>query len=366
MDKQHEPANVGQRAKLADLEDFTKLGGYKKGSTKRCADKDSDKESRDTKHDDFSEFSHKDDDERHRQPIFKGDGYDGSITSDDWLNKDYIKSKLKVESFDIDMSAMKSLLETTIEDQQFVAEALDVFKATMETKLDELYESVLDRAVDTITENTLEIQEALEEQYDAAVESMNESIEEYLDAAVLEWASENRLAIQESTEAALAQSFMSDLASLLEAYSVKVPEDKTDLYESALEAGEKLYSEFEQLAEEYDNLATEFNETKKILATESFIDEAGLSLMEAEQIRKLANNLEFTDADSFLVKLDMIGESYINLQESKQQSQQQYNPYVDTSLLEDFYDEETYLEEDYSDEHPDVAGILESLQVFKK
>ena len=35
MDKQHEPANVGQRAKLPDLEDFTKLGGYKKGSTKK-------------------------------------------------------------------------------------------------------------------------------------------------------------------------------------------------------------------------------------------------------------------------------------------------------------------------------------------
>ena len=72
MDNQHEPANVGQRAKLPDLEDFTKLGGYKKSTTKRRADKDSDKESRDTKHDDFSEFSHKDDDERHRQPIFKG------------------------------------------------------------------------------------------------------------------------------------------------------------------------------------------------------------------------------------------------------------------------------------------------------
>lgn len=365
MDKQHEPANVGQRAKLPDLEDFTKLGGYKKGSTKRRADKDEHKETRDSKHDDFSEFSHKDDDERHRQPIFKGDGYEGSVTSDDWLNKDYIKSRLKVESFVIDMSAMQSLLESTIEDKEFVAQALDVFKATLETKLDELYEGISETAADLVAENTLEIQEALHEQFEAEVEQMNEAIEEYMDAAVLEWASENQLAIQESAQTALAQSFMQDLASLLEAYNVEVPEAKTDLYESAVEAGEKLYSEYEQLAEDYDALAAEFNETKKILATESFIDEAGFSLMEAEQIRKLASNLEYTDIDSFLDKLDMIGESYINLQESKQT--QQYNPYVDDSLLEDFYEEETgYLEEDYSDEHPDVAGVLQSLRGFSK
>lgn len=357
-DKQHIPATVGDKAILPPLEDITKLGGYK-GNTKRKADKTEHKEPKDGRYDKFTELSHGDDDEKHRQPLFKGDGYQGSATSDEWLNKDYVKSQLKVESFDIDMEAMKQLLESTVEDQEFVTQALDVFKATLQTKLDELQESVVERASDLVLEATLEMQETLSENYDAELEALEESVQEYLDAVVLEWAADNKLAIEESAQTAIAQSFMQDLAGLLDAYNIEVPTEKVDLYEASVAAGEQLYQEFEELQEAYSNLYESHQETNKILVTESFINDNDLTLSEAEQIRKLSSNLEFVDFESFQDKLNMIGESYINLQESRHS----YNPYTDSALLEDEYVTEDEVDDyEHIDHH--VAALMNAGKMF--
>lgn len=334
---------------LEKIEDFTQLGGYKKKSNTRPADNVAHKEAKDSKHDKFSEFSHNDDDERHRQPMFKGDGYEGSATSDEWLDKDFIKSRLKVESFDVDIDSMKKLLENTLQDEEFVTQAMDVFKATLQDAVDKIEESVTEKAVDYITESVLEIQEAYDERLDAEVEHLNESISDYVDVAVMEWIADNKLAIQESTQAAIANAFMDDLGALLEAYSIKVPEDKVDLYESAVDAGNKLYSEYEELLEDYNQLLDEVQSMKRTAVTESWIDDAGLTMAQAERVRTLAENLEFTDVESFTDKLGMIAEAFV---ENKQR-------YVPDSLLEDTYDELDQLDEDeqYDDE---VSGILRS------
>lgn len=347
-DKQHKPQLIGDKEILKAPVDFTKLGGYKK-STKRPADKEN-SEPRDSRHDDFTEFSHKDDDEKHRQPLFKGDGYQGSATSDEWLDKDYIKNMLKTDLKEgFDLSEMQSLLESNSDDKEFVTNCLDIFNATLQSKYEELQEAALETTINVISEYA----EQLNESYEEELAALEEGVSEYLDAVVLEWAHDNKLAIQESAQTSIAQSFMNDLAALLEAYNIDVSEDKMDLYESAVEAGEKLYADYEDLQEAYNELLDDHLQIIKESAVEEFLANTDLTLSESEKIRKLAANLDYESYDSFIDKLSMLGESYINM------SNQRKNPYVNIDMMEDFYvDEDDGIIVESENVADDVVEIL--------
>jgi biopolymer transport protein ExbB/TolQ len=177
------------------------------------------------------------------------------------LNKDYVQKKLVQEAMlDINFDDLQNLLESTSDDKEFVTQALDIFKATINTVLEDSIDKVATAAVEIIQEEaTAGIEEKIDElesQYNEFMEDLDANISDYIDAMVLEWYEDNKLAIQDSTKTSIAESFMSDLKNLMIAYSVEVPEESADLYEASLQTGQQLYDEYAEL-KSYINEVTE-------------------------------------------------------------------------------------------------------------
>ena len=323
-------------------EDTTKLGGYTGSDevNKRSTDNTSQKEPLDQKSMTGIKVI-KDLDQRteYHEPAFQGNGYTGKATA-----AEYITSKLVKEStLDINYDDLQALLESTSDDAEFVSQALDIFKATVNSVIEDSILKLSEAAVEIIEDEArAELEETienLEESYNDKMEQLEENVSDYLDAIVLEWADENKLAIQDTTRTALAESFMADLTQLLEAYNIDIPQEKTDLYEASLETGQKLFDEYSVVKEENEQLKAELDSLNKFVVTESFISESPeLSLVEAEKLRKVSKELTYESIDDFARKLSVISESY----QSKRAPKYELQPQSQDSLFEDFYGEPDY------------------------
>ena len=175
---------------------------------------------------------------------------------------------------------------------------------------------LIEAAVTSITRDHLHkvnayAAEVVAEAYDNAVSALEESVESYLAEEVAEWKEENKLAIESSFKVRVAESFMEGLKDLLEAHYVEVPEDKEDLYESALTAGQQTLDELNSEKERAAVLESEITELKKKLFVESYISSADLTDVQSDKIRSLSESLEFTDVEKMTAKLDALKESVV-------------------------------------------------------
>lgn len=220
----------------------------------------------------------------------------GSVATKSVIGKK-LKENVNVE---IDLADMRGLLEASDADEAFITESLAVFEATMTTVLNAQIEAMVESATEVVEAVIAEEVEALEEQ-----------VEEYLNVAVMEWAEDNKLVIAESTRVNIAESFMSEMVNLLEAYNVVLPEESVDLYEHSLKEGEKLLNENDSLREKLTEKTDELQELNKAIYVESFIHDNNYTIAEAERLRNVANELEFISDSDFTTKLNTISESYI-------------------------------------------------------
>lgn len=279
------------------LPDKTTQGGFG-GNThaKRSMDKAEGKEPIDTSK---GEAGHNDSDDKQDyskeyEGIYKGQG---SVATAAVIGK---KLKEGIE-LSVNLDDMRSLLESAEDaDAEFITESLAIFEATMLETLNKQVDAMVETATE-IVESTIETE----------VLALEEQIEEYLNVAVMEWAEDNRLAIEESTTANIAVGFMNDLARLMEAYNVVLPEESVDLYEQALEAGNELTAENENLQAQLAEATEELQSLNKLIYVESFIQDSNLTVTESERLRNVANELEFVSEDDFTNKLNTISEGYI-------------------------------------------------------
>lgn len=278
----------------------------------------------------------------HEEPIDKSKGEEGQNDSDSRQDASTahapvfkgkgttLATKIKESvSLNLDMDAMKNLLESTSEDEEFILEALEIFEATMK--------AAIDSQMDTITEAADEVlAEAIEEEI-AAIE---EQVEDYLNIAIMEWTEDNRLAIEQNVRATIAESFMQDLKGLMESYSINLPEESVDLYEHSLEVGEAVLEEKENLEAQLAEATEELNTLHKAIFTETYIKDAHLTVSESERVRAVAEQLDFRGEKDFLNKLETISEGFVG--RSSQEDTQILEESVDSDFLEVDTHEETF------------------------
>lgn len=240
------------------------------------------------------------DDEADKKNVFKGKGINEE--HEDKKEKpsiDVEKIKDAADDSEVDVKAMKKLLDDSSDDKEFVKEALEIFQATINASVDAKAEAMANYASSLVAE-------AIEHE----ITIMEAQIEDYLNVAILEWADDNRLAVETNIRATIAESFMQDLTELFESYNVKLPEESVDLYEQAIVVGDAVIEENEALAQEVATLKEEMNTVKKELTIAALIEETDMPLSEAERIRNIAKQIEFTSVTDFESKLNTIAESY--------------------------------------------------------
>ena len=148
----------------------------------------------------------------------------------------------------------------------------------------------------------------LEEEVTSIKSELVEKVDSYLNYVVSNWMEDNEVAINNGLRTEIAEDFMTSLQQVFKEHYVEVPEGKVDLVD-------ELSTQVSEL-EESLNKSTEENikltESVSGLQRDDIVRKAssGLALTEAEKLASLVEDIDFDDAESFEMKVNVIKESY--------------------------------------------------------
>ena len=205
-----------------------------------------------------------------------------------------IEEKIKSINVKEDVDA---LVEGEELSEEFKEKAATIFEAAVKSKTREEITRIHDNM-------TSEFEEKLEEQ----VVGLTEKVDTYLNYVVDEWMKENELAIERGLKGEIAEDFISGLKQLFEDHYIDVPDEKYDVLEAQSEKITELEDKINNVMDQNVALKTD----KSGLVREQVILEASEDLTdtEIEKFKSLTDDIEFTDEESFKVKLNTIKESY--------------------------------------------------------
>jgi hypothetical protein len=176
-------------------------------------------------------------------------------------------------------------------------------------KVSTLFEAAVSTRVDIETARIEEsFDEKLEESYEEIKTQMMENIDNYLNYAVAEWASDNKLSIENSVRTQMAESFLNGMKTLFEEHYVEIPDDKVDVVESM----SSRIDELEKLVNETtaDNIALSKIVNEKEVKEISDTLAEGLTSTQKDKFEKLIEAVDYSDATEFRKKANIIKETY--------------------------------------------------------
>ena len=181
--------------------------------------------------------------------------------------------------------------------EEFKEKASTIFEAAIKSKLRSEVERIESAKVQEVAEETNRIHSELTEKVDA-----------YMGYVVEEWMKENEIAIERGLKGEIAEDFISGLKSLFEEHYIDVPDEKYDILGTQSEKIDDLEAKLNEQIEKSADLKKANNQ----LVRESVFAEVASDLAdtEAEKFKALAEDVDFTDEDSFRGKLDTLKESY--------------------------------------------------------
>ena len=212
------------------------------------------------------------------------------------VDAEHQKYVASLKKEDTELVGVESLFEGQELSEEFKEQTALLFEAHVAERVHQIEEE-LQTGYETL----------LEEHTTAVTEELVERIDEYLNYVVEEWMQENRLAVENGLRTEVTEKFISNLKDLFNESYIEVPEDKVDLFDSAVEQCDSLETELGsqveknmELAEENDQLRCEilFREV-----TEGMVD------TDSEKLRRLSESIEFETVEQFAEKLSVLKEN---------------------------------------------------------
>lgn len=209
--------------------------------------------------------------------------------------------EMEDEEEDEEMEEMKESIEKIFEGQNLTEE----FKLKVST----LFEAAVNSRVKLVEDRLAEkFTDLLESEVEDIANDLTEKVDSYLNYVVSEWMEENKLAVEKGIRTDIAESFISGLHQLFNEHNISVPEGQTDLLEQTASNLEKVT---EQLNNQIKKTVQLTEELKKYQRAEIFAQVTeGLSSAQADKIRSLAENMNYSDNKEFEAKLNILKENY--------------------------------------------------------
>jgi len=139
-------------------------------------------------------------------------------------------------------------------------------------------------------------------------DELTEKVDAYMNYVVEEWMKENEIAIERGLKGEIAEDFISGLKSLFEEHYIDVPDEKYDILGTQSEKIDELEA---KLNEQIEKTASIKKQNDQLVRESVFAEVASdLADTEVEKFKSLAEDVDFTDEDSFRGKLDTLKESY--------------------------------------------------------
>ena len=253
---------------------------------KKHKEKSEEKEDKKDEKEEVKEMDHMDKDKKKMEPVKAG----------------YMKSsyKMKKEEVDEHMNALVAGQDDLSE--EFKTKAATVFESAVNSKVKEIAESM-----------EVEVQNNYEQDIANAKAELTEKVDSYLSYVVEEWMKENEIALERGIKGEIAEDFISGLKKLFAEHYIDVPDDKYNVLEDQASKIEDLEKKLnEQIEKNVELNKDNADKTRNEIMSEVASDLADTS---KEKFAKLAEEIEWSDADSFKTKCETIKESYFGKKE---------------------------------------------------
>ena len=224
---------------------------------------------------------------------------------DKMMSKDEEKEEEKVEestledrlsSVDVseDVTALTQGEELS---EEFKEKAATIFEAAVKSKLRSEVERIEQEKVQEVAEEINTVRDEL-----------TEKVDNYMNYVVEEWMKENEIAIERGLKGEIAEDFISGLKDLFAEHYIDVPDEKYDLLGTQSEKIDELEAKLNEQIEK----SAEMKKSHDLLVRESVFAEVSsdLAATEVEKFKSLAEEVDFSNEESFKEKLDQLKESY--------------------------------------------------------
>jgi hypothetical protein len=229
---------------------------------------------------------------------------------DDEEEEKPVKEDVNVDHIDYSEDLESLVAEEATLSDGFQAKAGIIFEAALKSKVGAEIDRLESEYVANLEEEVTEIKSELVEKVDS-----------YLNYVVSNWMTENEVAVSTGLRTEIAEDFMSSLQSVFKEHYIEVPEGKVDLVDELADQVAELEESLNKSTE--DNIA--LTESVSLLERAEVVRNAssGLALTEAEKLASLVEDIDFDDAESFEMKVNVVKESYFRseAQESVDEAQ---------------------------------------------
>jgi len=185
--------------------------------------------------------------------------------------------------------------------EEFRTKATTIFEAAVNSRVDAILE-------DMMTENDAILAEAVEE----LKNQMSTQVDEYLNYVVEQWVQDNQVAIEAGLRAELVDDFIGGLKNLFAEHYIEIPDEKVDVAQElanrVAELEESTVKSTEEAASTIASLTEQLNAAKKNEAIRKICE--GLTEVQIEKMKSLAEGVEFTTEGEFDNKLATLRENY--------------------------------------------------------
>ena len=208
--------------------------------------------------------------------------------------------KMKKEEVDEHMDALVAGQDDLSE--EFKTKAATVFESAVNSKVKEIAEQM-----------EADVQTNYEQDIAKAKEELTEKVDSYLSYVVEEWMKENEIALERGIKGEIAEDFISGLKKLFAEHYIDVPDEKYNVLEDQASKIEELEKKLnEQIEKNVELNKDNAEKTRNEIMSEVASDLADTA---KEKFAKLAEEIEWSDAESFKKKCETIKESYFGKKE---------------------------------------------------
>jgi len=203
--------------------------------------------------------------------------------------------KMKKEEVDEHMEAIVAGQDDLSE--EFKTKAATVFESAVNSKVKEIAE-IMEADMNT----------KLEQDSATAKEELTEKVDSYLSYVVEEWMKENEIALERGIKGEIAEDFITGLKKLFAEHYIDVPDEKYNVLEDQAQKIEDLEKKLnEQIEKNVEVKKENAEKTKSEIMSEVSSDLADTA---KEKFVKLAEEIDYSDAEDFKKKCETIKESY--------------------------------------------------------
>ena len=216
----------------------------------------------------------------------------------------YMKSsyKMKKEEVDEHMDALVAGQDDLSE--EFKTKAATVFESAVNSKVKEIAEQM-----------EADVQTNYEQDIAEAKEALTEKVDNYLSYVVEEWMKENEIALERGIKGEIAEDFITGLKKLFAEHYIDVPDERYNVLEDQAAKIESLEKKLNEQIEKN----VELNKENAVKSRKEIMAEVASDLADTskEKFVKLAEEIEWSDADSFKSKCETIKESYFGVKKEE-------------------------------------------------